>query len=210
MCPMTHPIQQSFQMLNHYRLYHTAGDQQKPSMAIQLPFLCVYHGGLKGVTSSTRRMDSTVVPPPASNSWTYMMWLLSHSLRYSTTEITFAESSCVNGSICSSIMTKTPCFCLKWQSRQNTRQLKTMSLLLKMDSTLNPCVLYSVLQRRLFFIMKRRWHHSTMLVGTYYLIPSAFTKGSTIMRVARYLYRLNCCAGIVWVERQRPTLHSTV
>ena len=131
---------------DHSRCWITTGcitqqeTSKKPSMAIQLPFLCVHHGGLRGVTSTTRRMDLTVVPPPASNLWTYMMWSLSHSLRYSTTEITFAESSCVNGSICSSIMTKTPCCCLKWQSGQNASQLKTMSLLLKMDSTLHPCV----------------------------------------------------------------------
>ena len=215
MFPMTHWIQSSPQMRQHYRLYHTTGDQGNPSMVIQLPFLGVnpqtwsfYHGDSRGVTSSTRRIDLTVVPLHASNSWTYMMLFLSQSLGHSMTETTFTELSRINGRIFSSIMTPTQCWSLKWQSRQNAKQLKTMHPLLKMDPTLHPSILHFAPQRRLFVFMKRRWYHSTMLVSMYYFIPSAFTKGSTITRVARYLYRLNCFAGIVFklpVEWQHAT-----
>jgi hypothetical protein len=59
-----------------------------------------------------------VVPLHASNSWTYMMLFLSQSLRHSMTETTFTELSCINGRICSSIMTPTQCWSLKWQWTQ--------------------------------------------------------------------------------------------
>ena len=95
MCPMTHPIQSSRQMRQHYRLYHTAGDQGNPAMVIQFPFLGVNYqtwsfnrGDLRGITSSTRMMDLIVVPSHASNSWTCMMIFLSQTLRHSKTETT--------------------------------------------------------------------------------------------------------------------------
>ena len=78
---------------------HAAGDQRIPSMVIQLLFLCLYPlikvgntGDLRVVISSTRRMDLTAVPSPASKSWNYLESFLSQIHRPSTRRIMFAKN----------------------------------------------------------------------------------------------------------------------